>query len=642
MTPLAYGSWPSIITSAELTSANRSVAFPQVLDHLIYWQETVPSESRTTIYCRTQNDSAAVIPSPFSVGTRANIYGGQCWTPTPHGVAFVNKLDQRIYLATPDRVVPLSTPNSALYADFHYSPAANELIFIGEHVSDLDHSSDATIEAINLTTLKHYELWRTADFCAFPSISADGQLISWMSWSREAMNWDASTVMLAEYHQGSLDHVKALESPPTDGIFQPQLIADALWFCSDKQGWSQLYRHDLGDETTRCIFDQPRDVGRPLWLFGWSSYCFNGNTIYTLSSREGFTELWRCSLDGSDSQRIELPFSQIEDIVAFGDGVAFIAANSKTMPALCSWTEIDGLKIIRESAIFPADSRWLSVPQHLSFATSENQIAHGYYYRPHSPNHIGLASELPPLIVMAHGGPTAATTDALNYKIQFWTSRGYAVMDVNYRGSIGYGRAYREALNGHWGERDAQDVIAAAQYLLETGQVDPQRIAIKGSSAGAYTLLQALRNTSIFSAAACHYGIGDLFALEAETHKFEAGYNRTLIGPLPESQNLYEQRSPLFHADQIDTPIIFFQGLEDQVVRPEQTDRLSQALDKRRIRYAYLRFAGEGHGFKNTATIDQVLKSEHWFYAQLFGFEVNSADMPLIGDDDHEVALHHG
>ncbi|MEQ3695846.1 MAG: prolyl oligopeptidase family serine peptidase [Pseudomonadales bacterium] len=641
MHSLSYGSWPSKISAATLTAANRSVNYPQVCDNVLYWQESVADERRTTICAISAGERVSMLKTPYGVGTKANIYGGQCWTPTPHGLVFVNKSDQKIYLANDQRTINISPKAEACYADFHYCPALDSVLFIGEHPSELG-QPEATIESIHLLTGQHLELHRTKDFCATPTVSESGERIAWMSWSKDAMNWDASTVTLAKLRNGRVYQPLPLAEHPCDGVFQPRFYDNSLWYCSDRSGWSKLYRHSLttGDEEVAVELD--RDIGRPLWLYGWSSYCFNANTVYSVSAREGVTELWRASLADKTQELIELPFSQIEELHAYQDGVAFIASNWCTLPTLCTWSTRKGLIQHRTSALEATETEWISKPEHLSFPTTDNSQAYGYFYPPKNPTFRGIERSLPPLIVMAHGGPTAANSETINYKIQFWTSRGYAVMDVNYRGSIGYGRHYRESLNGFWGCRDADDVIAAANFLIQSGRVNPNQVAIKGSSAGAYTLLQALRLPSPFKAAACHYGIGDLFALEAETHKFEAGYNRILIGQLPEAKAVYQQRSPLFHAEEINCPIIFFQGLDDKVVKPEQTELLCAALDKRSVPHAALYFSNEGHGFRQADTIDQVLKAEHWFYSQRFGFDLDASDRPKMGSAKNEVSLQHG
>ncbi|WP_298634572.1 prolyl oligopeptidase family serine peptidase [uncultured Umboniibacter sp.] len=641
MHSLSFGSWPSKISAATLTAANRSVNYPQVCDDVLYWQESVADERRTTVCAMVEGECVSVLKTPYGIGTKANIYGGQCWTPTPHGLIFVNKGDQKIYLSNDHRVINISPKSEAYYADFHYCSALDCVVFIGEHPSEAG-QPEATIEFIHLLTGEHRELYRTDNFCAAPTVSENGERIAWMSWSKDTMNWDASTISLADFRNGSLSKPTRLEECPRDGVFQPRFYDNSLWYCNDRSGWSKLYRHSLttGDEDVAVELD--RDIGRPLWLYGWSSYCFNANKVYSLSAREGVTQLWHASLAGKKPEMIELPFSQLEALHAFEDGVAFIASNWCTLPTLCTWSPSKGLIKLRMSAFEPTEIEWISKPEHLCFPTTDDSQAYGYFYPPKNPHYRGIERSLPPLIVMAHGGPTAANSETINYKIQFWTSRGYAVMDVNYRGSIGYGRHYRESLNGFWGRRDADDVIAAANFLIKSGRVHPNQVAIKGSSAGAYTLLQALRRTSPFKAAACHYGIGDLFALEAETHKFEAGYNRTLIGQLPESEAVYQQRSPLFHADEINCPIIFFQGLDDEVVKPEQTELLAAALDKRSVPHAALYFSNEGHGFRQADTIDQVLKAEHWFYSQRLGFDIDSSDLPKMGSAKNEVTLHHG
>ncbi|RMA79408.1 alpha/beta hydrolase family protein [Umboniibacter marinipuniceus] len=641
MRPLSFGSWPSKISSATLSSANRAVNYPQICNDTLFWQEAVTDERRTTIRSLTPEGVANILKPPYGVGTKANIYGGQCWTPTPHGLVFVNKSDQKIYLATHQRTINISPKVAAYYADFHYCAALNSVFFVGEHHREAEHPL-ATIESIHLLTGEHQILHRTEDFCAAPTVSETGEQIAWMSWSKEVMNWDASTISLAALQNGCLNQLSSLETDPCDGVFQPCFYDQDLWYCSDRSGWSKLYRYAITNGSQALMVDLDRDIGRPLWLYGWSSYCFNSNRVYSVSTREGLTQLWCSSLQGEILEQIELPYSQLEALQSYQDGVVFIASNWCELPTLCAWSPSKGLVVLRSSALEPAETEWISKPEHLRFPTSGESEAYGYFYPPKHPHYHGPEHSLPPLIVMAHGGPTAANTDALNYKVQFWTSRGYAVMDVNYRGSIGYGRHYRESLNGHWGCRDADDVIAAANYLIQTKRVNAKQVAIKGSSAGAYTLLQALRRPSPFQAAACHYGIGDLFALEAETHKFEAGYNRILIGPLPAAEALYQARSPLFHAEQINCPIIFFQGLEDEVVKPEQTQLMCAALAKRSVPYAALYFEGEGHGFRDTDTIDQVLKAEHWFYSQRFGFNIDTNDLPKIGNAQDEVSIQHG
>jgi dipeptidyl aminopeptidase/acylaminoacyl peptidase len=407
-----------------------------------------------------------------------------------------------------------------------------------------------------------------------------------------------------------------------ESIFQPEWSpGGALYFASDRSGWWNLYR--LDGEEARALHPLEAEFGLPQWVFGMSTYAVvSEREIVCAYTRDGFWELARLEPSTGQLDPIETPYTEISGLRASRGRVIFAGASAAEPTSLVALhLESGRLEVLRRFSDVAVDSGYLSLPEPIEFETSGGRTAHAIFYPPRNRDFEAPDGELPPLLVKSHGGPTAATSSAQNLRIQYWTSRGIAVLDVNYGGSTGYGRAYRERLSGQWGVVDVDDCVNGARALVERGRADGKRLAITGGSAGGYTTLCALTFRDVFQAGASHYGISDLEALARDTHKFESRYTDRLVAPYPEGRDLYVERSPIHHVDRLACPVIFFQGLEDRVVPPDQAQRMVEALRAKGLPVAYLAFEGEQHGFRRAENIRRALDGEFAFYARVFGFE---------------------
>jgi len=611
MNKQTFGSWTSSISPAYLTAKNKKLAYPQSLNNTLFWQEATP-EGLTVINSLTDGVLHQASPDGVSIGTKANIYGGQAWTPTDKGLIYVDRADQQVYLYEDGQLKQLSDDQN-LYADFSFSSERNSVVAVAESPASTGFPTALIVE-ISLSDYSIKTLIKGADFYAFPRISPSGERLCWMQWSLDAMSWEHSEVWCQDLQTQTS---KRISQHQNEAVFQPNFDRNnLLHWVSDSGNWWHI-TNEQGE-----VFKVDRaELGRPVWLFGWSTYCFDrANHLYALVNHAGIWQLAKY-VDGAFCG-IESEYSYLEDIVAHDDGIAVMGSNHCTSTTLVTLSESQGITTIRESVELSLSPSWFAKPHPFSFTTGNNQTAHAFFYAPTNPNYCAPEDERPPVIMLIHGGPTAATDCSLNFKVQFWTSRGYAVIDLNYRGSTGFGRDYRLALNGNWGVSDCEDVFAALDYATAKGWCDREKLLIKGSSAGGYTALNCLAQNTLFSAAAIYYGVADLAALDAHTHKFEASYNNSLIG----DHSLYAERSPINKADRLNTPTIFFQGDQDGVVDQSQTDAIVAQYKKNNIPHAYRLFAGEGHGFRNAETIEYTLKAEHAFYATTLGFSVAEVD----------------
>ncbi|HIC94777.1 MAG TPA: S9 family peptidase, partial [Anaerolineae bacterium] len=467
-----------------------------------------------------------------------------------------------------------------------------------------------------------------------------GTRLAWLTWNHPNMPWDGTELWVAKLRaDGSLGRAGRVAGGPRESIFQPEWSPDGiLHFVSDRTGWWNLYR--WRDGRVEPLTEMEAEFGRPQWVFGMSTYAFeSAGRIICAYTRQGTWHL--ASLDTATRrlEPIETPYTEIAYVRA-APGRAVFLAGSPTEPA--SIVQLDlatgRIEVLRRSSETAIDPGYLSSPQAIEFPTEGGLTAYAFFYPPRNRDYVAPPDERPPLLVMSHGGPTSAASTTLNLEIQYWTSRGIAVLDVNYGGSTGYGRAYRERLEGRWGIVDVDDCVNGARYLVERGLVDGQRLAIRGGSAGGYTTLCALTFRDVFKAGASYFGVSDLEALTKETHKFESHYLDRLVGPYPERRDLYRDRSPIHFAHRLSCPVIFFQGLEDKVVPPSQAELMVQALRAKGLPVAYVTFEGEQHGLRRAESIKRALDAELYFYARIFGFE--PADpvepVPIENLDDRE------
>ncbi|WP_298614048.1 S9 family peptidase, partial [uncultured Thermosynechococcus sp.] len=462
---------------------------------------------------------------------------------------------------------------------------------------------------------KRSPLVQGAGFYAAPRLSPEGNTLVWLQWSAPQMPWDGCELWGATVKgDGTLGTPYRIAGSSEESVQQPQWQGEALYYISDRSGWWNLYRYRNGHH--EAVWQAPYDAGVPLWVFGQSTYALvDPETAVLTYSDRGLWRLAVVSLETGEWQTVPTDYTEIHSLVRLSDrAVAFIGSSPLLPPHIVQFNLDDGTPTPLQPIAAPLPPAWISQPEVIEFPTSDGATAYGFFYPPQNPQVQSPVGSRPPLIVRCHGGPTAASGTGFDLRTQFWTSRGFAVLDVNYRGSTGYGRAYRNALRGQWGVMDVADCAAGAQYLVAQGRVASDRLAIRGSSAGGYTALCALTFTTTFQGGASYYGIGDLVSLLKETHAFEAHYFDQLIAPYPAGADLYRQRSPFYHAEHLTRPVIFFQGLKDVIVPPSQAEQMVAALQAKGVPVEYYTFAEEGHGFRQSSTIATALAAELRFY----------------------------
>ncbi|MDH4269376.1 MAG: S9 family peptidase, partial [Dehalococcoidia bacterium] len=459
----------------------------------------------------------------------------------------------------------------------------------------------------------------------------DGSHLAWLTWNHPNMPWDSSELWVGDITRaGSVGHEQRIAGGVNESICQPRYAPDGtLYFVSDKTGWWNLYRWKEGRVEILCKMEA--EFGVPHWSFGISTYGFeSAGSIICSYIKDGSSYL--ASLDTSTRQirAIDIPYTSIAFVQATPGGAVFIAGSPSEATAIIQLSRATGkIEVLRRSTEVAIDPGYLSIPRAVEFPTGNGLTAHAFFYAPKNRDFVATQGERPPLLVISHGGPTGATSSEFNLMIQYWTSRGFAVTDVNYGGSSGYGRAYRQRLNGQWGIVDVDDCVNCAQYLIKRGEVDADRVAIRGSSAGGYTTLAALTSSKVFKAGASYYGVSDLEALARDTHKLESHYLDRLIGPYPARRELYRERSPINFVEGLSCPVIFFQGNEDRVVSPNQAEKMVDALRQKGMPVAYLLFEGEQHGFRRAQNIKRALDAELYFYSKIFRFPLPEPVEPV-------------
>lgn len=630
-----YGSWRSPITSDLIVSA--TIGLDQVaLDGPDrYWVEMRPTEAGRYVVVQRTPDGRTIdrIPAPFNARTRVHEYGGGSYVVNDGTVYFANFADQRLYRQNPGSAPLPLTPDADLrYADGVFDRRRQRLICVRE-----DHTV-AGCEAVNtLVSLapdgssEARILVAGNDFYSSPRLSPDGARLAWLTWNHPNMPWDGTELWIGDLDAaGAVTNSRRVAGGLEESIYQPEWSPDGiLHFVSDRTGWWNLYCWHDGRIELLC----PREAefGRPEWVFGTSTYAFESAQRLVCTFNERGT--WRLALLDLTTrvlEPIENPYTEIGSLHCSA-GRALFTAGSPTEPTAVVQLDLSTrrFEVLRRSTEQTVDTGYLSVPRTIEFPTEQGRTAYAFYYPPGNRDFVGPADERPPLVVRSHGGPTSATSSTLRLELQYWTSRGIAVLDVNYGGSTGYGRAYRQRLNDQWGIVDVDDCVNGARYLVERGEVDGRQLAIRGGSAGGYTTLSALTFRDVFRAGASYYGVSDLEALAKETHKFESRYLDRLIGPYPERRDLYRQRSPIHFTDRLSCPVILFQGLEDKVVLPNQAELMVEALRAKKLPVAYVAFAGEQHGFRRAENIKRSLDAELYFYSRVFGFELAESVEPV-------------
>jgi dipeptidyl aminopeptidase/acylaminoacyl peptidase len=463
------------------------------------------------------------------------------------------------------------------------------------------------------------------DFASTPRFSPRGDRLAYLSWDHPNMPWDGTMLFVTAVGAGGETGTpRPVAGGRDESIFQPSFSPGGrLTFVSDRSGWWNLYQERESGIVPLC--SRKAEFGLPQWVFGMSTYGFvDEETVLSIYRSNGVERLSRLELPERRLIDLSTPHTSFDGLDVAGLRACFIGAGAATPPAICSLDLENGrVEEVCRTFEIDVDPGLLSEPEAIEFSSESGRSAYAFLYRPRHPQQRAPADERPPLIVKSHGGPTAATSSALKLGTQYWTSRGFAVLDVNYGGSTGYGRAYRELLRGAWGVVDVDDCTHAALFTASQGIADLERLAVSGGSAGGYTTLCALTFRDVFAAGASHYGVGDLEALARDTHKFESRYLDRLVGPYPERRDLYIRRSPIHHTERLSCPVIFFQGLEDRIVPPNQAEEMVAALAARGIAHAYVPFEGEQHGFRRVENIRTALEGELFFYAHVFGFSVD-------------------
>ena len=632
-----YGSWASPITADLITGQAVGLSGLTVDGGDIYWLESRPAEAGRTVLVRRGADGtiAELTPKPFNVRSRVHEYGGGAFAVADGRAVFVDFGNQGVYCIDPGGIPRRVTPKVAVrYADFVFDAVRERVFCIRE-----DHRAEG--EAVNTLVAVDLAgddacgtvLAEGADFYAAPALSPDGGRLAWISWNHPNMPWDGTDLWLAEVAaDGGLGTPLHVAGGVDESVLQPSFSADGvLHFVSDRSGWWNLYR--LAGGAAAPVFSAEAEFAGPPWQFGTRSYRFlpDGRIActYVEAGRSRLGVLAEGSLEPA-----AMPFAAASAPQALGARWALNGAYAAEPGVLALFDPATGaVEVLKRAAGFTLDPGYVSVAEAIEFPTEGGLTAHAFFYPPANKDFAAPAGEAPPLIVIGHGGPTGATSETLSLGIQFWASRGFAVVDVNYGGSTGYGRAYRERLDGRWGIVDVDDCANAARYLAEQGRVDPARLIIRGGSAGGYTTLSALTFRDVFRAGASHYGIGDLAALARDTHKFESRYLDRLIGPWPAAEAVYRERSPIHFTDRLDCPVIFFQGLDDKVVPPNQAEEMVAALKAKGLAVAYVPFAGEGHGFRKAENIKRALEGELYFYGRVFGFAPAGPIQPVEIDN---------
>jgi dipeptidyl aminopeptidase/acylaminoacyl peptidase len=625
---LPYGSWPSPIRIDDLLGDTVHLGEPWIDGDEIYWLESRPAEMGRSVLVRRAADGtiADLTPAPFDVRSRVHEYGGGSYTVAGGTVLFSNRADGRLYRLDPgvDAPQPITPDGAYRYADLRFDPGRRRFLAVRE-----DHTGEgqpvASIVEIPLDGERPPRiLVEGPDFVAAPRLSPDGSTLAWLEWDHPDMPWDSTRLRTAPIRDDGFPAVAELAAGgPDESIAQPEWSPDGvLHLVSDRSGWWNLYR----------LVDGPRleplapleaEFADPAWVMNRSSYGFlPDGSIAAVGRARGRDRIFHIT-PGQLAGEVESPFTELERLRVGPQNLVAIAGSptEPTMLVALDPRTLAPAGVLRRSSSVTIDPAWTSTAEPITFPSAGGRIAHALFYRPTNPDVVAPDGELPPLVVYPHSGPTSNAANSLDLEVQLLTSRGIAVVDVDYGGSTGYGREFRRGLDGGWGVVDVDDCVGAARYLVDRGEVDPERLAIEGGSAGGFTTLAALAFRDVFAAGISQSGIGDLETLARGTHKFESHYMDRLVGPYPAAATLYRERSPVHHLDEISCPVLVLQGLEDRVVPPSQAEAVIAALAANGVPHAYLAFKGEGHGFRGEAAIRRTLEARLSFLGAVFGFE---------------------
>jgi dipeptidyl aminopeptidase/acylaminoacyl peptidase len=660
---LDFGSWPSPIDASDLVSGSSAPTDVWAQAGLTWWSQTRPDQGGRIELVQRQaaGQLSAVLPGDGNARTRVHEYGGGAWWVHGDVVFAASWADQRLYRIEPGEQPVAITPAPATpepaaaaalrYADGRVTPDGRFVVCVRER-----HEGPAATQVVNEVVAfpaspgpggeltEPVVLFGGSDFVAAPRLSHDGTRLAWLSWDHPDMPWTATRLWVADldltHDLPHLHHARLIAGGVDEALVQPEWAPDGtLYVVSDRSDWWNVYRVDIpatmgASAELVPLYPVDAEIAQPAWIFGQSRYVIDElGTVWLTYSSAG-----QAQLIGLHTQtqapltHLDLPYGALTSLRADGTRLVAIAGSADADPVILEWDLTDTTLppvVLRAASPHGLPAGSVSVPRHISFPSASGRTAHGWLYLPRNEQVTAPAGQLPPLLVAIHGGPTSAASPAFRLSTQYWTTRGFAVVDVDYGGSTGYGRAYRELLDGRWGIVDVEDACAAATFLADDGVVDIQRLAIRGGSAGGYTTLAALARQDVFSAGASHFGVADLGALAEDTHKFESRYLDGLVGPWPQAKNVYDERSPLNHIDGFDRPLIVLQGDEDAVVPPAQAELIVSALAAKGVPHAFLLFAGEQHGFRKAENIIRAQEAELTFYGKVFGFEP-AGDLPEL------------
>ncbi len=623
-----FGAWASPLTVEKLASQS-TVGFSQLKScgADLFWVESRAHESGRRVVVQYREETFSdLTPAGFSVLSRVHEYGGVAYCIVDDVVYFINGEDQNLYVQAiddPATVMQVTrSDENERFADPVYDPKGNRLICVRErHIVDAEPEND--IVEIDVNSGKIESLHQGHDFYGHARLSPNGEKLAFLAWDHPNMPWNGTQLYVMTLPASTGD-ASIIAGGQTESVFQPEWLADdKLVYSSDRSGFYDLYL--FSSEGTYAIAADEREYGHAMWQLGSTQFAALNDTLVLASPDQ--TELTLVDSFREISTPVESGATSYGNLVKFREGFAYSQSNVDEYNVIRvrdSFT--DETRTIKSAGESPIESDYVSNPESISFPGSGGDEVHAFYYAPRNPQFIAPTTERPPLLVQAHGGPTSGTSPSFSPNIQFYTSRGWAVLDVNYSGSTGYGRAYRDRLLNEWGNRDVQDLAAGVRHLISLDRIDPQRVAISGGSAGGFTVLRALTTTSVFKVGASHYGVADLRALAEDTHKFESRYIDQLV---PEDE--LDARSPIHHVDDLSCPVIFSQGLDDKIVPPDQSRVMFEALKKKGIPTALFMFEGEPHGFRQLQTQITCLKGDYYFFSRVFGFDP-------VGIDDSALA----
>jgi dipeptidyl aminopeptidase/acylaminoacyl peptidase len=637
VTVAPFGSWASPFRIERLTDRVVFLAEPRGSGGIRWWLEGRPDEGGRQVLFRRDPDGTLtrLTPEGFNARSRVHEYGGAATLIDGDLIVVSDFVTGRLNkVVAPEQLVPFTPERQWRFADAVHDRAHNRLIAVRE-----DHEPDKVAKhgewindlvAIDLATGDVTVLAEGADFYAAPRVSPDGTTLAWLEWHHPNMPWDGTELFQAPLlDDGTLGPRLLVAGSRSEWISQPRWSPEGiLHFAAEPHGWMNLFRFANGEIET--VTDFEAEFVAPEWQFGYATYAFMADgSILAIARSGGRDQLVK--IDGrGDLSPIDLPYTELNGLSVDGDAVVFRGVGPVSPAAVVELDAAGNLTVLRVATPNQPEREDVSLPQHVEFPTTGGRIAYGNYYPPTNRSFVGPANELPPLIVTSHGGPTSQAFSGIATGLQLFASRGYAVLDVDYGGSTGYGKEYRKRLEGQWGVVDVEDCVNGAKYLAEQGLVDGERLAIRGGSASGFTTLAALAFTDDFDAGCTYYGIGDLRAFVKDTHKFESRYLESLVGPWPDAKQVYLDRSPSLHAERITAPVLVQQGAEDKVVPVEEAERIVDALFERHVPHAYLLYPGEDHGFRGKEAIVRSFGAELSFYAQVFGFEPADDIEPLV------------